>query len=228
MIKLPDLLRTTFHGKNIAIVWRQIQNWNSQKLFLAEKSPSQLYNSDRVSIFKVLETNLWWAACVIICLHTKTLTMESRTWKSSQNIFFTKKIQQWTKTTDSWWFQIARITKISILWIVSDFICAPVFAGDPPVNFCWASGADSLLSSTGLQTSKRIEAMGWESTRSRYWGRQYTLPLPPAISNEGICLLQTTVVPILQKGIILMWKKKCNLLVHFLFFSNSSPTDQRS
>ena len=97
LIKLPDLLRTTFHGKNIAIVWRQIQNWNSQKLFLAEKSPSQLYNSDRVSIFKVLETNLWWAACVIICLHTKTLTMESRTWKSSQNIFFTKKIQQWTK-----------------------------------------------------------------------------------------------------------------------------------
>ena len=63
-------------------------------------------------------------------------------------------------------------------------------------------------------------------------------PLPPAISNEGICLLQTTVVPILcskqylvkhnQKGIFLMWKKKCNLLVHFLFFSNSSPTDQRS
>ena len=56
-------------------------------------------------------------------------------------------------------------------------------------------------------------------------------------SNEGICLIQTTVVPILcskqylvkhnQKGIFFMWKKKCNLLVHFLFFSSSSPTDQR-
>ena len=142
MIKLPDLLRTTFHGKNIAIVWRQIQNWNSQKLFLAKKSPSQLYNSDRVSIFKVLETNLWWAACVIICLHTKTLTMESRTWKSSQNIFFTKKIRQWTKTTDSGLFQIAKITKnINSLDRLRLYLC-PCLCRRPPGQlllgiWCW-------------------------------------------------------------------------------------------
>ena len=142
LIKLPDLLRTTFHGKNIAIVWRQIQNWNSQKLFLAEKSPSQLYNSDRVSIFKVLETNLWWAACVIICLHTNTLTMESRTWKSSQNIFFTKKIQQWTKQLIRDYSKFAKITKnINSLGRLRLYLC-PCLCRRPPGQlllgiWCW-------------------------------------------------------------------------------------------